>query len=396
MDVACIRLNLPALLLRFYLRPFVYIFFLSLFSLVMSPVQAKEGSTFPDSFGLELHLGAEDGKLLSGFLGLNEDLFVTSRVPQLGTPGNPVLANLIWQLYTVSGEPIPEFNKTRQIAGRGNEEQCSFHIRASELANGMYFVALTHQFAFDPTRFYQASEPFEVKQPLAIKEVVIDESPKGKTSQHIFYEDQSPHIFVYYYLADDVYTALVQIDVIDERGKVRASRTIFKDKDFSRKRERVGIKLPPALFKAGEKARVVVEVTTPDDTKVSAESSFEILAIDLGINLPDVMVQGTVADFQLFVPQTFNGPFSTEFKHIDGFIFKPDEGGVTGKLFVTPVAETASHDVEISVVDSLGNRASGSITIEVKQGALRYNRRPKTTSQTPGKSGGRIGSSTRR
>ncbi len=349
----------------------------------------------PDSFELDLRIGSEDGPVLSGALGLGEDLLVSARVPQLGKPGGAVLSNIIWQLYSASGTPLVSFNKTRQVIGIGNQEFCSFLVHASALANGMYYVGLTHQLASAPTHFYQASAPFEVYQPLAIKQVVIDESPKGKVNQRIFYEDQSPHIFVYYYLADDVYTALVTIDVLDESGEIRATRTVFKDKDFSKKRERVGIKLPPRLFKAGEKALVYVSLTTPDDISVTATSGFEVLAIDLGIHLPDEMVQGTVTDFQLFVPQTFIGPYTIELSHEDGFIFKYKEGRLTGKLFVTPVAEVGTHNIGITVVDHVGNRASGLSVLKVKQGSIRSYQPPKTRSNSRTQ-GGRIGSSTRR
>lgn len=382
-------------MLRFSLRPVVLLISIFLLCFSVSPAQSGESTKQPDSFSLDLHIGSGDGEILSGPLGLGDDLLVSARVPQLGEPGGAVLANIIWQLYSASGDPLPEFNKTRQVIGLGNQEFCSFRVHASGLANGTYFIGLTHQLASDPTSFYQASDSFVINQPLAIKQVVIDESPKGKVHQRIFYEDQSPHIFVYYYLADDVYTALVQIDVVDEAGKLRASRTLFKDKDFSRKRERVGIKLPPGLFKAGEKALVQVSVSTSDDVTVTAMSGFEILAIDLGIHLPDRMVQGTVTDFQLFVPQTFNGPYSLEFIHDDGFIFKHEEGGLIGKLFVTPAAEVGSHKVGVTVVDQLGNRASGQAVLDVEQGSIRSYQPPRTTSNSR-KQGGRIGSSTRK
>jgi hypothetical protein len=364
--------------------------------LFLSPVYGGDVNQMPESFTLELHVGDGEGLMLSGPLGLNDDLLVRGQVPQLGDSLHPVLSNLIWQVYTISGTPLPEFNKTRQILGLGQQEFCSFRIQAGALANGVYFIALTHQLAQDPAYFYQASASFEINQPLAVKQVVIDETPQGKFSQRIFYEDQSPHIFVYYYLADNVYSALIEINVLDESGKVRASRTIRKDKDLSKKRERVGIKLPPGLFKAGEKAVVLVKVTTPDGTAVSVKSGFEILAIDLGIHLPDSMIQGTVADFQLFVPQTFHGPYKIEFEHDDGFIFKHKKGGLEGKLFVTPVAETGSHNIEILVTDRRGNRASGHTVVEVVPGAVHMYQRKIKKHSSEDQQGGHIGSSTRR
>lgn len=361
---------------------------------VLPKAYGDDGLSLPDVFILELHKTAADGPFLSAPLGLNEELVVTSQVPQLGSPNAPVLANIIWQLYTEAGKPLPQFNKTRQIIGLGQQEFCSFVVRAGQLANGRYFIALTHQLAADPTSFYQASVAIDVHQPLAIKEVVIDESPQGKSNQPTFYEDQSPHIFVYYYLATDVYTALVQIDVLDEQGTIRASRTFFKDRDFKKKRERVGIKLPPGLFKAGEKALVKVSVSTPDDITVTAESSFQVLAIDLGVNLPDHMVQGTITDFQLFVPQTFNGPFRVEFEHIDGFIYKVQEGELSGKFFVTPVASLGVHTIVVSVTDNSGNRATGEVSVTVEQGAVPSYQRPNRPVNS--RPGGHIGSSTRR
>ena len=370
--------------------------FFFVLGILLSPAYGDIIRQLPTSFTLELHAGDETGTLVTGSLGLNEDLVVHGRVSQLGNSLHPVLSNLIWQVYTASGRPLPGFNKIRQIIGLGQQEFCSFRIRAGALANGIYFIALTHQLASDPGCSYQASASFEINQPLAIKQVVIDETPQGKLNQYIFYEDQSPHIFVYYYLADDVYTAQVKIDVMDEAGKVRASRTIDKDKDLGRKRERVGVKLPPGLFKAGEKATVLVSVTTPDTTTITVRTGFEILAIDLGIHLPESITQGTVTDFQLFVPQTFNAPYTVKFDHDDGFIFRHEKGEIDGKLFVTPVAEAGSHSIEILVTDRLGNRASGHTVVEVVPGITRtYQRKNKKQSSTD-QQGGHIGSSTRR
>ncbi len=365
--------------------------------LFVSTSHGGEGLSFPDSFSLETHVGSETGAALSGPLGVNEELLVVSRIPQLGGAGHPVLANIIWQVYTSSGIPLPNLNKTRQIISLGNQEFCLFRVRAGELENGTYFIGLTHQLASDPTIFYQASIPFEIDQPLAITQVVVAESPRGKRHQRIFYEDQSPHVFVYYYLAEDVFTALVQIDVLDDEGAVRASRTVSKDNDFSKKRERVGIKLVPGLFVAGEKATVLVSVSTPDNITVTAESSFEILAVELGIHLPDQMMQGTVADFQLFTPPTFSSPYNIDFGHEDGFIFRSEKDVLGGKLFVTSVAGVGRHHIEVVVTDSLGNRASCIAVIDVVQGAGRnYQRMRKKRNRASGKQGGSIGSSTRR
>ncbi len=383
--------------MRFSLRFIVYILAFFLAGAFLSPVHADENLQFPDSFIIELHVGTVDGPLLSAPLGVNEELLVSCQIPQLGDPANPVLANVIWQLYTSSGEPIPEFNKTRQIIGIGNQEFCLFRVRSGELANGLYFIGLTHQLASDPSSYYQSSLSFEVRQPVAVKRIVIDETPRGQVNQRIFYEDQSPHIFVYYYLADDVSTALVQIDVLDETGTVRASRTLYKDKDFTRPRERVGIKLPPGLFRAGERAIVRVSLSTPDDTTVTAKSWFEVLSIDLGISLPETIVQGTIVDFQLFEPQTFMSPYTVEFNHQDGFIFKSEPGSLIGKLFVSPAAEVGRHQIGITVTDSHGNRASGAVVMEVLQGTMRsYQRRKKMQNTDSDRRGGHIGSSTRR
>lgn len=381
--------------MRFFLK-FV-IAALSLCVLCAFPLQAGWGGTpqHPEVFGLELHVGGEDGSVLAGPLGLNEELVVTARLVQLGSSAAPVLANVIWQLYTASGEPVPGFNKTRQVIGLGNQEYCQFKIRSGELANGIYFIGLTHQNAIDPTQFYQGSASFEVHQPLAIKQIIVAESPRGKTGQRIFYEDQSPHIFVSYFLADEVYTALVQIDVVDEAGTVRASRTVFKDKDFSKKSERVGIKLPPALFKAGERATVNVTLSSPDAITVTATSWFEILAIDLGLHFPAAMTQGTVAEFQLFVPQTFNPPYTVQISADAGFILKSEPGSLSGTLVVTGMAEVGPHSIGVTVSDVLGNKAEGTVALDVEPGKARaFQRRDLKRGSSQG--GGYVGSSTGR
>ncbi|MDA3835857.1 MAG: hypothetical protein PF495_20995, partial [Spirochaetales bacterium] len=123
---------------------------------------------------------------------------------------------------------------------------------------------------------------------------------------------------------------------------------------------------------------------------------FEILAIDLGINFPSIMTQGTAADFQLFVPQTFSPPYTVEFSVDDGFIYRSEPGSLSGSLVVTGDAEVGLHPINVSVSDGLGNKAEGSVALDVKQGVVRGYQRRNLKRPSPTQRGGHIGSSTSR
>ncbi len=353
-------------------------------------------STQPQAFDLELRLDAMSGPLLASAITEGRLLTAQGWLPLLGGAGKSVLGNFIWQLYDESGQPVSGHTKIRQILEVGGQEFVSFEISTKELANGLYYLALTHQNAAQPSLSFQVSKAFEVKQPIAITSFLVDESSKGKQHRPVLYEDQAPHIFVYYHLAYDVPSVLIQLDVFDRRGKRLATRSAFKDRDPARKVSRFGVRLTPGLIGAGETARVTALLTAPDGSTAAEEIFVEIVGLQLQIDMPAVIRTGETVAFQVMVPDTFFPPYTMSFSHRPGLSFQYEDvapGEMKVTVTVAPLAATGKEQVVMEVKDLGGRTASATVDVLVEAGpaapVLRQGNRP---GRQQG-SGGGIGSS---
>ncbi len=365
--------------------------------LMYSTAGADQGVS-PQSFDFELRLDSMSGPLLSSAITDGRLLTAQGWLPLLGGSGKAVLGNLIWQLHDDSGQPVAGHSKIRQILEVGGQEFVSFAIRTKGLANGSYYLAFTHQNAAQPALSFQASKSFEVKQPVAITNLLVDESTQGQTHRPILYEDQAPHIFVYYHLAYDVPSVLIQLDVFDSRGKRLATRSAFKDRDPARKVSRFGVRLTPGLIAAGEQARVTALLTAPEGSTAEEEVFVEIVGLKLQVDMPAVIRSGETTAFQVMVPETFSPPYTMSFSHKPGLSFQY-QAGLPGELEGTVRVDssfgTGKEQVVMDVKDQAGRTASATVEVLIEPGKIRPlprslpGRRP---SRQQG-SGGGIGSS---
>lgn len=348
----------------------------------------------PRPFDLELRLDSTSGPLLSSAITDGQLLVAQGWVPLLGGSGKAVLGNLIWQIYDASGLAVLGQTKIRQVLEMGGKEFVSFQVLTKGLANGVYYLALTHQNAAKPTLSFQASQSFEVKQPVAITRFLVDESSQGKEHRAVLYEDQSPHIFVYYHLAYDVPSVLIQIDVFDSQGKRLATRSAFKDRDPKRKVSRFGIRLNPGVILAGEKARVTALLSAPDGSSVGEEVFVEIVGVKLQVEMAPVIRAGEAASFKIKVPVTFSPPYTLHLNESPGLSYQYQVGplGVlTGTVNLDAAVETGSRQLVLEVKDHAGRTASATVDILVEAGALPSLSEPVPAQQTGG--GGGVGSS---
>lgn len=361
------------------------------------PANAAQGA-LPQPFELELRLDSMSGPLLASAITDGRLLTAQGWVPLLGSSGKAVLGNLIWQLYDEAGQPIFGHHKIRQILESGGQEFVSFEILTKALANGVYYLALTHQNAVQPTLSFQTSKSFVVKQPVAITDFLVDESSQGKEHRPVLYEDQAPHIFVYYHLAYDVPSVLIQLDVFDSQGKRLATRSAFKDRDPARKVSRFGVRLTPGLIPAGETARVTAALTDPKGSIAREEIFVEIIGLKLQVDMPTVIRTGEVAAFQVIMPETFSPPYTMSFSHKPGLSFQYHPGlpgEIEGSVRVDSAAGTGKEQVVIEVKDQTGRTASAMVEVRIELGrtlplpGVLPGRRPSSRQG----SGGGIGSS---
>ncbi|MBU0680287.1 MAG: hypothetical protein KKD73_02585 [Proteobacteria bacterium] len=362
---------------------------------ICSPASAGQDIS-PQPFDLELRLDSMSGPLLSGYI--TDGRLVTAQgwVPLLGGSGKTVLGNLIWQLYDESGQPVAGYEKIRQILEVGGQEFVSFEVNTKALANGFYYLGFTHQNAAQPKLAFQVSKSFEVKQPVAITAFLVDESSQGTEHRPVLYEDQSPHVFVYYHLAYDVPSVLIQLDVFDSKGKQLATRSAYKDRDPTRKVSRFGVRLTPGLIPAGEKARMTALLTAPDGTIVAEEVFVEIVGLQLQVDMPAIVRTGEATSFQIMVPDTFAPPFTMSFSQKPGVTFNYAVGlpGVLeGTIKVAPTVATGREKFVMEVKDQAGRTASATVEVLVEPGRILTAPRSGGEPSRQQGSGGGIGSS---
>ncbi len=345
----------------------------------------------PQPFDIELRLDSMSGPLLTTAITDGRLLTAQGWLPLLGGAGRSVLGNLIWQLYEESGKPVPGQTKIRQILEVGGKEFVSFEVNTKTLANGVYYLALTHQNAAKPSLSFQSSKAFEVKQPVAITNFLVDESPQGKVHRQVLYEDQAPHIFVYYHVAYDVPSVLIQLDVYDSKGKRIATRSAFKDRDATRRVSRFGIRINPGLIGAGERAKVTALLTAPDGSTAQDEVFVEVIGVQLQVDMPTVLRTGEATNFQITVPTTFSPPYTLSFSERPGISFQHQagtSGNIKGAVRVDPSVSTGREQIVVEVTDQGGRTASATVNIRIERGRASSTPAPRPIRQPAVQTGG--------
>ena len=357
---------------------------------------AGPGEAVLADYNIYLRLGDDAGPVLDRPVVHGDVLFAQSWVPLMGRPESPMLANLIWQLYDIHGQPIHGFGSVEQLLEMGGEELVSYKMSVKGLANGHYYLALTHQQALRPDRFSQAMERFEVLQEVAIRRLVVDDSPLGKEHHDLLFVDQAPHIFAYYSLADSVTSGRIVLDVLADGGdKVLATRTVVKQKDYMKEVERVGVRFEPGFFPAGKKFLVRASVTAGDGA-AQAQTTFSVQGFTMKLSMPSRIRQGQRGVYSLETPASFMAPFQVEFQ--GGAVRLVESAGLQGQL--EAVGAAGEHEVQVTVVDSNGRRAMSSAPLQIvaSPGFRQSQTRPAQSEivsphyQVPDQ-GGRVGSS---
>ncbi len=348
------------------------------------------------AFTMYIRLGNQSGPVVDRALVYGDVIHAQAWVPLMGEPEDPVLANLIWQLYDVDGKPVAGVGLIRQLLEMGGEELVTFKVKVKGFVNGHYYLGLTHQQASHPEVSSQAVERFEVSQKVAITSLVIDESPAGKTNHDVLYVDQSPHIFVYYTLADSIPSVRIVLDIIDRKtNKVVATRTVVQRKDYMKEQERMGVRFDPGFFAAGDEL-IARALLTAADGSSQAQTSFSVQGITSTMILPSVVKQGKGGSYELQVPPSFAGPFIVDFRGSESLQFQNNHG-LTGTF--QAVGEAGEQQLQVLVVDKNGRRATATASITVMPSArsaslpaVKKVGKPPSTYSVPSQ-GGMVGSS---
>lgn len=362
---------------------------------LVAPAAAAQGAR-PQAFDIELRLDSTSGPVLASAVTDGRLLTAQGWVPLLGGSGESILGNLIWQLYDESGQAVAGQTKIRQLLEVGGQEFVSFAVSTKALANGFYSLALTHQNAAQPALSFQAAKVFEVKQPVAITAFLVDESTQGKVHRPVLYEDQAPHVFVYYHLAYDVPSVLIQLDVFDSQGKRLATRSAFKDRDPARKVSRFGIRLTPGMIGAGDTARITALLTAPDGSTATEEVFVEIVGLKLQVDMPAIIRAGEETAFQVLVPETFSPPYTMSFSQTPGLSFDYQDvapGEIRGTVRVDFSAVAGREQLLIAVQDQGGRTASATVDVRIEPGKRPPAPRPGARPSRQQGRGGGIGSS---
>ncbi|MFQ5686811.1 MAG: hypothetical protein ACE5GV_09140 [Candidatus Scalindua sp.] len=100
----------------------------------------------------------------------------------------PVITELIWQLYAPDGNEKTKLRKRIQLFESGKElpqEYGPITINARNLKNGEYKVALTHRFVEEPETYFQDIFPFKLFEAIRIKKVLVTADPEIQKGRSI-------------------------------------------------------------------------------------------------------------------------------------------------------------------------------------------------------------------
>ena len=319
-----------------------------------------------DPFEIRATLNDYGGPPIEGRLAPNDTVAFEADVPLAGEPDKPVLTNLVWQVFGPDRVAVDTLRKGEQLAEEGGTENAQFLIRVADLPSGTYQVALVHQLAADPKIAAMAVSTFDYYQPIRITRMVVSDNPTAEPVLKTLYTHQSPHMLVYYSLAEDVKEVEVDLKVVEGR-----SAQVMHEFSGTKPRkegpeQRAGLRLDPGFLEREGHYRFEATLSSGKH-KTTDRTVFELTTYPLTIKVPNKVKTGQKVAYSIEPPGQFVPPFSIDLDSGSGLTLH-HTSSFSGNLIGISVDDPKTTHLSAVVTDSEGRVARGreSILIEPK------------------------------
>lgn len=334
---------------------------------------------------ISVHLNDYDGELLTRPIANGEIVAFKAKIQTLGSEEAPQIGNLVWQLYDSVGQAVSGVQKASQISEKGQVEETRFRIKAQNLKNGQYTVALVHELANDAGKRSVAQATFVLDQPMTIHRVVVSNNTTAEKHQASLMSGEAPHGFVYFTLGASVPKVNVVMKMIEKgSGKVLAEQVVDRDREASGNEQRVGIRLDPSLVNMNETIEFIATLTSAEGLKMEESEKFSVKPYRLSLDTPTSITSGDRKKFKVNVPSNFKAPYQITKKVNQNLNVSIDEN-LNGLISGTTGNNQSSSRFKITVRDAEGREAygSGQILIQPKVDEVKVAKSVEKTKENP-------------
>lgn len=316
-------------------------------------------------FDLRVSLGDYDGPPVDRPLVENDIIAFQAEVPLPGSAEELVLTDLIWQLYDPSKKPVAGVAKVKRISAMGGKEATRFKMRAADMDNGTYTVALTHRLAVDPATYLQASSAFEYKQPVRIVRLAVADNPAAEPDLKKIHPEQAPHLYAYFTLEEGVERVSARLQVLDPGKKVLREIDVIRPRKEG-PQQRVGLGLKPGVLQKEGRYTFKAALSEGGKGETVREKAFDFGAYHLSISAPDAIVSGETERFSIQAPAAFVRPFKVEVEADYDLTLGHHAGSLSGTVSGIAQDFATSSKIEATVTDAEGRVARGTEWIDLK------------------------------
>lgn len=273
----------------------------------------------------------------------------------------PNIVNLTWRVLDGEGRSLPAYAKDEQVAETGGSKPYRYRFSLADVPNGTYRVVFTLTPVLDQTQAVAVESSFTVSQAIRIARVVV--SPDTVAEKHIetLYNDQSPHLYVYF-SAGDLPAVTVDFVVRTADGAERYRKRVERALKPGEAETRVGLLPDPGIVREGDDLVFSATLTGPDGFAVSREVPFAVRGHAATINLAARLTSNEPAPFLIETPPYFTPPLRVELSPSSA---TASLTGTTNGTLVA-VSETGGNGaLRATITDAQGRvaRAMASFTI---------------------------------
>jgi|GEM_PF-3521888 len=358
-------------------------------------VYIDEGvSELPDAlpaFEIVATRSTYDGAPVEGPIENGDIIALKAKVPHPDTE-EPLISNLIWQLYDGAGNPVSEYQHSVQAYESGGVKDYRIRFRLKDLENGSYTVGLTHQLAADPEIDFQATKSFKLYQALRIKRIWVTDTLGGETHKPVLKNDKLPHLYAAFDMAEGIDSIQTRLTARNKRtGKEIYTLSREYKRDPKKTYQRTGIRLAGGAVKIGDEAEFEAEITAPGGTAQTAKETFSVEPYRISLKAPARIDSQETGRFAISVPEEFEPPFTVDVDARGMVIGRSGKNALSGTL--TGIAEKTDATVKLyaAVTDSAGRAGEASVSVTIiapepepeKKPSVGYTPKPKPSYVPP-------------
>jgi hypothetical protein len=305
-----------------------------------------------------------DGPAINGPLENGEIVALRALVSHPETE-EPLLTNLVWQLYDEKGAPVSRYQKQVQASETGGQREYRVRFLLEGLPNGRYTAALTHQLALNPEVRSQASAGFTLFQPVTITRIWATDAAGDVIAKESLRNDKLPHLYVTFVMGKGIEAVQTRLTA---RNKQTGAEIHSLEREYQRKdqqEQRTGVRLAAGSVKAGDEVEFEAAITSPPGKAQTARTLFKVEGYPISVKAPSRLQSGDQGRFAISVPDEFDLPFRVDVTGRGLTIGRPSAEALSGTVSGFSESGEKTGTLHATVTDAAGRAGQATVSVTI-------------------------------